>query len=144
MNQLQAARDTIELARSFGMHEYPYHGDLDDTIQFPHLEDMLRRMEEMGDKSEAKLGRWLGWMQCAVVVTTPATLEDMKVINVRNADDNKNEEWEYYTSSHSSTKDALNIVLADWMVDESICKNGIIEFPTHTERQWKRRKKRNV
>ncbi|QIG74001.1 hypothetical protein PP935_gp226 [Rhizobium phage RHph_N34] len=142
MNQLQAARDTIALARSFGMHEFPYHADLDESIQFPHLEDMLRRMEKMGDKSEAKLGRWLGWMQCAVVVMTPASLDDMKVINVRNADDVVKVvgEWEYFTSSHSNTRDALAEYIIGWEVDESICKNGIIEFPTHTERHWKRRK----
>jgi hypothetical protein len=32
--------------------------------------------------SDAKLGRWLGWMQCAVVATTDLELEDMKELNV--------------------------------------------------------------
>lgn len=146
MNQLQAARDTIELARFYEMHTFPHHEDLDDSIQFPHLEDMLRRMETMTDKSDAKLGRWLGWMQCAIVMMTPATLEDMKKINIKNSADPEpvgEVEWEYHTSSHSGRgQDTVYSCLQykGWEVDESHVKDGIIEFDTHVERQWKRKK----
>ncbi|QNH71461.1 hypothetical protein PP938_gp039 [Rhizobium phage AF3] len=149
MNQLQAARDTIELARLHGMHEYPHHADLDDHVQFPHLEDMLRRMEDMTDKSDAKLGRWLGWMQCSVVIMTPATLEDMKQINIKNSADPESEEkveWEYHTSAHSGRgHDAMHAYMqyTGWEIDESFVTEGIVEFDTHVERHWKR-KKQNV
>ena len=47
-----------------------------------HLQDMVERAQS-GEFSEAKLGRWLGWMQCAVVAADIGlTLEDMKQINV--------------------------------------------------------------
>jgi hypothetical protein len=36
--------------------------------------------------SDAKLGRWLGWAQCAVVASGVATLTDMKEINQAHAD----------------------------------------------------------
>ncbi|AIK68221.1 hypothetical protein P10VF_008 [Rhizobium phage vB_RleM_P10VF] len=154
MNQLQAARDTIELARSYGMHEFPYLAELGDEIQWHHLEDMLRRMEGMSDKSEAKIGRWLGWMQCAVfVMCADVTLEDLKQINIKNSADPESEEkveekveWEYHTSAHSGRgHDAMHAYMqyTGWEVDESHVKDGIIEFDTHVERHWKR-KKQNV
>ncbi|QIG68160.1 hypothetical protein EVB55_225 [Rhizobium phage RHph_Y68] len=148
MNQLQAARDTIALARSKGMDKQPYRLDLDASIQFPHLEDMLRRMESMTEKSDAKIGRWLGWMQCAVVVMTDATLDDMEEINIRNAADPEpaEVEYEYYTSSHPNYNDAIDFRNKrkfeenGWEVDESYVINGILVFDSHVERHWKRRK----
>jgi hypothetical protein len=52
-----------------------------------HLRSMMTLVEEMlapggCGMSDAKLGRWLGWMQCAVVATTDLELEDMKELNV--------------------------------------------------------------
>jgi hypothetical protein len=83
MNQLQALRETIEFARTAGMDNCS--GDTPE-VDFPHLEDMLRRVEAAPENfSEAKLGRWLGWVQCAVVGGAFGTLDDMKTINKRNA-----------------------------------------------------------
>lgn len=54
-----------------------------------HLREMWERVRAddnpQGGKgfSEAKLGRWLGWAQCAVVASGVATLDDMKAINRR-------------------------------------------------------------
>lgn len=76
MNQLAALRDTIVLAEERGMPEYC--GDLG----LSHLRSMYTRAEA-GDFSEAKLGRWLGWAQCAVVAACiGVTLDDMKAINL--------------------------------------------------------------
>jgi len=47
----------------------------------------LRRMAataETSTFSEAKLGRWLGWAQCAVVAAdVGVTLADMKALNMK-------------------------------------------------------------
>jgi hypothetical protein len=62
-------------------------------LQPDHLRDMLRIMES-GDNpqhpgeafSEGKMGRWLGWAQAAVVSMGCASLDDMKQINKKWAD----------------------------------------------------------
>lgn len=61
------------------------------SMTIEHAEDMLARIEEAeetGDRfSEAKLGRWLGWVQAAAVAAgVGMTLEDMKEINKSNQD----------------------------------------------------------
>ena len=57
-------------------------------LDYPHLLDMYARITEADDIgepfSETKIGRWLGWMQAAVVIHGEASLEDMKQINMRN------------------------------------------------------------
>lgn len=51
-------------------------------ISLPHLEQMVKTMEDDQTMSESKLGRWLGWIQCAVVAAGVGLgLEDMKEIN---------------------------------------------------------------
>lgn len=82
MNMIQAARDTMELAQLSGMglktSAYP-------ECDYNHLMDMLEKMEEE-EFSEGKMGRWLGWMQCAVVCADIGlTLHHMKEINRRNS-----------------------------------------------------------
>ena len=55
-----------------------------------HLESMLERVladQELKKPkmSNAKIGRWLGWMQAVVALRVPdLMLEDMKKINERN------------------------------------------------------------
>ena len=45
---------------------------------------------EKSDFSEAKLGRWLGWAQCAVVAANVGiTLADMKALNMQCASENR-------------------------------------------------------
>lgn len=80
MNQLAAFKDTVALAESLGMEEE--HGS---SVGLEHLREMLEIVEN-SEFSESKLGRWLGWAQCALVSTGLAGLEDMKLINMRHAD----------------------------------------------------------
>ena len=77
MNQREAFRDTIELAAQRGMPERP-----GEELGLDHIRGMFARI---GDEfSEAKLGRWLGWAQCAVVAAgVGVSLEDMKELNRR-------------------------------------------------------------
>lgn len=96
MNQIQAMRDTIHLMeqglRSFTPRQEGFIQRLDKDLQPAHLLDMLAQMEKndnpqhMGKVfSQAKLGRWLGWAQAAVVVMGLATLDEVKTINKLNA-----------------------------------------------------------
>lgn len=83
MNQLQALRDTVRLAKTRGLAitRKP-------ELSLEHVEDMLRRVEaDPSAFSTAKLGRWLGWAQAAVVSWGNCSLEDMKQINVANKED---------------------------------------------------------
>ena len=76
MNQLGAFDATIALAEERGMpeqHQFP-------SLSLEHLRDMRRRVHD--DMSGSKLGRWLGWAQCAVVASGHATLDEMKQINL--------------------------------------------------------------
>lgn len=85
MNQREAFRETLELARNAGMDMVESDNpDLD----YPHLVDMWDRIQTNPDMSEAKLGRWLGWAQAAVVsADIGLTLTDMKLLNQKWADD---------------------------------------------------------
>lgn len=81
MDQLAAFRETVELAEKRGMPEYG--GELG----LAHLRSMYNRAST-GNFSDAKLGRWLGWAQCAVVAAAIGLdLDDMKEINLRHAED---------------------------------------------------------
>lgn len=76
MNQLQAFRDTVALAEQQGMPELP-----GSDLGLDHLRRMAAVLEE-ASFSPAKLGRWLGWAQCAVVAAgVGVTLDDMKTLN---------------------------------------------------------------
>lgn len=76
MNQLQAFRDTIALAEQRGMPELP-----GSDLGLDHLRRMAAVLEE-NSFAPAKLGRWLGWAQCAVVAAgIGVTLDDMKTLN---------------------------------------------------------------
>lgn len=82
MNQINALRETVALAEQLDMPELPGH-----SLGLAHLREMLQ-VVETSDFSESKMGRWLGWAQAAVVAYVPrVTLEDMKMINLRNSDE---------------------------------------------------------
>lgn len=83
MNQREAFKDTVELADKRGM-QYTDHRMPPDTT-FQHIVSMRDRVALSPDMSEAKLGRWLGWAQCAVVASGVATLDEMKAINRKHA-----------------------------------------------------------
>lgn len=86
MNQLAAMQETLTLAQESGM---PDIDGFAEGCDYWHLQDMMDRAAAAmampgAEFSEAKLGRWLGWMQCAVVAAEIGpTLEDMKQINKR-------------------------------------------------------------
>ncbi len=78
MNQRAAFLSTIQLAEARGMPE----GAPEDALSLAHMRDMLGRIT--ANHSEAKLGRWLGWIQCALVAAdVGVTLDDVKAINMR-------------------------------------------------------------
>lgn len=76
MNQRAAFRETVQLARDREMPALP-----GSSVGLDHLQSMWARAE--GSFSDAKLGRWLGWAQCAVVASGVASLDEMKAINVK-------------------------------------------------------------
>jgi len=82
MNTKGAMQATIELAQQRGMddglNKIPGMG-------YKHLYSMWTKVC-FNDFSEAKLNRWLGWMQCAIVADGYATLEEMKELNRRYTD----------------------------------------------------------
>lgn len=87
MNMLGAANETMALAREV-LTKTPDE-KLPISFSLSHLEDMLHAMGT-GSMSKAKMGRWLGWMQAAVVAGASMnghrgyiTLDTMKEINKR-------------------------------------------------------------
>jgi len=82
MNQLEAFRETVRLAEKYGMPALP-----GSELGLEHLRHMAITVETE-DFSEAKLGRWLGWAQCALVsANMGVTLADMKKLNKKWAAD---------------------------------------------------------
>ena len=84
MNQLAALIDTVSLAEARGMQLLP------PGLGLAHLWSMVDRVQEAKESgnpfSDSKLGRWLGWAQCAVVFSGISTLDEMKELNKRYAD----------------------------------------------------------
>jgi hypothetical protein len=91
MNQLEAMRQTISLMEDMLRHlpaaDRASIESMPESLRPEHLREMLQRVEAndnpQGEQgfSEAKVGRWLGWMQAAVVAMRFAGLEQMKEIN---------------------------------------------------------------
>lgn len=82
MNQLKAAQITVQMLEE-RVADGRYHQPNDPGLSVEHLREMLKTMEDKrNEMSPAKMGRWLGWLQCAVVATTDLELEDMKELNV--------------------------------------------------------------
>lgn len=81
MDMRKAMRETLELAVASAMPE----GSAEDPLSLAHMRTMEARLRN-ANVSEGKLGRWLGWMQAALVAAdVGVTLEDVKMINMRNA-----------------------------------------------------------
>lgn len=84
MNMIKAFAETLELARENGMPAMI--GKANRGLDYQHLTEMYNKIKAAPDVySDAKLGRWLGWAQCAVVAAKCGTLDQMKEINRRNA-----------------------------------------------------------
>ncbi|MEB3023018.1 MULTISPECIES: hypothetical protein [Mycolicibacter] len=78
MNQREALRETVLLGQVAGMPELPGN-----DVGLAHLRRMVSTAEA-GDFDAAKLGRWLGWAQCALVAANVGiTLADMKSLNMK-------------------------------------------------------------
>lgn len=82
MNQKAAFEETVALAERVGMPELP-----GSSLGLEHLREMLARVS-VGDFSDAKLGRWLGWAQAALVAADVGVdLEIVKRINLLYSED---------------------------------------------------------
>lgn len=86
IEQMRAAAErTLLLARDRGLDMV----ECQETPEFEycHLEQMLARWDAGEVTSEGKAGRWLGWMQAAVVALGcgDVTVEEMKTINKRHS-----------------------------------------------------------
>lgn len=78
MNQADAFRETVRIAEQRGMPEMP-----GSDLGLHHLRSMLATIST-SKFPDAKLGRWLGWAQCALVAAdVGVTLADMKALNSR-------------------------------------------------------------
>ena len=76
MNQKLAFQETVALAERVGM---PLLSGSSWGLE--HLRQMLWQVESVGF-SDDKLGRWLGWAQCALVSSNcGVTLDDMRKLN---------------------------------------------------------------
>lgn len=90
MNQLQAFRDTLDYIEGKGRMDYweQRSKGRPKELRVDHIRDMLRRIEEDSWAfSAAKLGRWLGWAQCAATVAGVLSLDEAKMINRANETD---------------------------------------------------------
>ena len=67
------------MAEAAGMPELP-----GSNVGLQHLRRMVATVMASENFSDAKLGRWLGWAQCAVVAANVGvSLEDMKELNAK-------------------------------------------------------------
>lgn len=81
MDQVKAMRATLELAQERDYWDIDFE---EIGVDFDHLKSMVERIEGMPDEySEAKKGRWLGYMQGVLVANAVMTLEEAKEINRR-------------------------------------------------------------
>lgn len=114
MDQMGAFRETVEIAERLGM------SDTDDALGLSHLRDMLKRAEE-NEYSGSKLGRWLGWAQCALVASGVGfTLEDAKTLNLRHSAD---------VPSNAYLPDHIRAKLAKNILSSAPVKLVVIESP---------------
>lgn len=94
MDMVKAARESVDLINS-RINDWTLDVGmimkLTRDIQPEHLEEMVVQMEadanpQGGAFSEGKLGRWLGWIQCAGTAIGVLTLEECKAINKKWSD----------------------------------------------------------
>lgn len=78
MDQLTAFDNTLALALERGM---PHTSPITPRLGLDHLIKMRAILAENPDWPADKVGRWLGWAQCAVVAAGKATDKEMEDIN---------------------------------------------------------------
>lgn len=77
MDQHQAFAQTLALAEERGLPELP-----GTPFGLEHLRNMAD-VVAAGDFDDGKLGRWLGWAQCALAIADVGVgLEDLKRLNL--------------------------------------------------------------
>lgn len=90
MNMLEAMRATVDLALERGYQDVVFD---EVGVDWYHLNSMLERVQP--NFSEAKTGRWLGYMQGVLVANGVATLEEMKELNKRFSDSEHGDWWHH-------------------------------------------------
>jgi hypothetical protein len=85
MNQIEAFKETLEFVRGkWQAWDTLLLTFIHEHLSFAHHEDMLRRILENPEAfSEAKFGRWLGWLQGVAAAHNFITLDQCKAINKR-------------------------------------------------------------
>lgn len=118
MNQLEAMRATLDLARERGYDDISFE---EEGVNYIHLVSMYDRVNaaiiEGKPFSEARLGRWLGYIQGVLVANQCCTLEEMKQLNKAFADDNRFMHLKRGTTYEVIGQARLNttaLVVAEW------------------------------
>lgn len=78
---LMMAQMTLDIARRAGMDKHPRPASGTCSTHFHHLEGMLDTLTKDETMDAGKRGRFIGWMQCAVVVAGCATMEQFREVN---------------------------------------------------------------
>jgi hypothetical protein len=86
MNVRGALRATLRLAKERGMPQ----GEPNNPLSFAHMEGMMVKVA-MGGMSYDKLCVGLGWMQCALVGSGVATLDEVELLNRKFRQDDPND-----------------------------------------------------
>lgn len=112
MNQAEAFRETVDLAERCGMPDMP-----GSSLGLDHLRSMLATVSA-GGFSDTKLGRWLGWAQCAVVAADiGVSLDDMKAINLRH---------------RNAVRDTVNQVSAEQQARDLLERMGVDDAQSYS------------
>lgn len=78
---LMMAQMTLDIARRNGMDKHPRPASGTCSTHFHHLEGMLDTLTKDETMDAGKRGRFIGWMQCAVVVAGCATMDEFRAVN---------------------------------------------------------------
>lgn len=90
MRQREAflASYALALERGFGKTPISGWGADPEYLTPAHIDDMLRRWpKDNTGMSDAKQGRWLGWLQGIFCALGELSLDDCKRINMEHSDD---------------------------------------------------------
>jgi hypothetical protein len=106
MDQLEVFRETVQLAEKHAMPAMP-----GSEVGLDHLRAMLATIEDQSF-TEDKLGRWLGWAQCAVVAAgIGVSLNDMKELNSRHPIEWKASDSSYWRRQYKAAEKAKMVAI---------------------------------
>lgn len=80
MDQIAAMKETLKQARERGFPDLSHMEDAD-YAHFTYMLDSAIDGQVSGEFSEEKIGRWLGYIQGALVAQSIFTLDEVKAIN---------------------------------------------------------------